>query len=176
MKFHLQVTMTEDDYLEFMNLNKSPKVTFGSNFTIDASGLNNYPQFFGNCDINCPLVLRNGTVLKNTGSSLTSLFYNTGFTDLVIDGTVTLSGYLFNGSNIRQILNLSDISITTTSYGLNADSIQNHIDCMVFIGNTEIITSTENTGAVYTFISMLPLIMVLGIVLVSIGLLLYRRA
>lgn len=94
---------------------------------------------------------------------------------LVILSQPTFSNTSFANTGIKEILNLGGGEITTTSYGLNADSVQDYIGALVFIGNTELTISTQNTGPVYTFISMLPLIMVLGIVLVSIGLLLYRR-
>lgn len=69
----------------------------------------------------------------------------------------------FANSNIKEILNLGDAELTTTTSGLNADSIQDHIDSIGYLAITEYTEYTTKNDPTSILIMTVPL-MVLTVI------------
>ena len=74
----------------------------------------------------------------------------------------------FYNSGIKEVLNLGSTEITTTSYGLNADEVREDVPASGYIAPLSTTAVVTKEGAVYDLISLLPLIMVLGIVMMGV--------
>ena len=96
----------------------------------------------------------------------------TGLTSVTIPSTVTSIGNnAFIDSNIAHLLNLSDLEITGTSYGLNNPEIRQgddaYLSALGYISAIEYVEMTKNTGAVYDTLIMIPILMVIALVMTA---------
>lgn len=168
-----------------------------TSLTIDIVGRISSKAFYGCTGINGPLKLSNTTWVQNNA------FYNTGITgtvvipeSLTIFGTTVFSNTPFNGlvvlpqnaswnyntlsdTSIKEVLNLGADEITTTSYGLNADAVQDFIDAETYIAPatiTEIIHhSGGGSGTASELYAAIPIVVIAAILLASISMFLVRR-
>ena len=98
----------------------------------------------------------------------------TNLNDVIVVGSPTISSNAFTGSGVKQVLNLGDTDITTTSYGMpaNAEIRQGDdamLGCLGYVSATEYTEDARNTGAVYDALALIPILMVVGILMVSVG-------
>ena len=89
----------------------------------------------------------------------------------------TIKPTAFENTNIKEVLNLGNLEITTTSYGLNADSVQDHVTALGYIAPT-LISESEVIpidSPVAGLMQMLPLIAGVGALLLAVGTMIYTR-
>jgi hypothetical protein len=106
----------------------------------------------------------------------TGAFTSCGFDSLIVKGNTEFTGATyFSSTSIKEVLNLGTTEITTTSYGLNADSVQDHISALGYIAPVEIRETiiVEDTSLSATLLKLLPVFMVLAVV-IFIGYAMYR--
>ena len=90
----------------------------------------------------------------------------TGYYGLIITPNVTSIGTsAFSGTNISEVLNFSDLEITTTSYGLNADAVGDDIQAVGYIVNLTYTVQIRGNGMVSALLLLLPLIFLIGLAL-----------
>lgn len=76
--------------------------------------------------------------------------------------------------NLKEILNLGSLELTATSYGLRADSVQDHIDACCYLAPLEITTS--GGGDMLTqILNVVPILLIIGVLMFVAGFVLYRR-
>lgn len=80
-------------------------------------------------------------------------------------------------TSIKEILNLGTANITTTSYGLHADSVQDHVTALGYIAPTSIHESevVPIDSPVAGIMQMLPLIAGIGALFLAVGTMIYTR-
>lgn len=113
--------------------------------------------------------------------SLTNIGINafngcTGIKSLIISveqGTTINSNSFNNTTNLKEVLNLGSLELTTTSYGLNADSVQDYIDACCYLAPVEIAGS--DSGSLSVILNVIPILMILGVIMFVAGFVLYRR-
>ena len=88
-----------------------------------------------------------------------------GIDSLVLLSDATPGTNAFGMAGVKEVLDLSDTEYTTTSYGLNADSVQDYIDADSYLCITEVTETTQKEGAVYDLISIIPMLIVISIVI-----------
>ena len=76
---------------------------------------------------------------------------------------------------IKEVLNFSDLEVTTTSFALNADEVRDYVNCMGYLAPVEYTTGSANDGPAYDLIGLIPLMFAVGAVLFTIGYMLLRR-
>ena len=57
---------------------------------------------------------------------------------------------------------------TTTSYGLNAESVQDHIEADNYLAVVSYSETVQKTGSVYDMINLIPLVITMGVVLFAV--------
>ena len=99
-------------------------------------------------------------------------FYGAGsngnLNGIVILSDVTPQSNSFENSVIPEVLNLSNTEWTTTSYGLDADSVQDHIEADNYLAITSYSETVQKTGSVYDMINLIPLVITMGVVLFAV--------
>ena len=115
-----------------------------------------------------------------------------GYANKIIDGCSNLTGLVilpgtptssapvdcFSGATaLKEVLNLSTLNITTTSYGLIADSVQDHVTALGYIAPTSIHESevVPIDSPVAGLMQMLPLIAGIGALFFAVGTMIYTR-
>ncbi len=103
----------------------------------------------------------------------------TGLTSIVnlMDDSTTIGANTaaFAGtSNIKEILNLGTLELTTTSYGLNADEARADIPALGYLAPAQYETVTEG-GPVAALLNAIPMIVIISVVMLAIGLFIVRR-
>lgn len=109
-------------------------------------------------------------------------FQGTNFDSMIVLGTFDTSASSmvstsFAGTNIKEVLNFGNSPITTTYYGLNADSVQDHVTALGYIAPT-LITETEVIpidSPVAGLMQLLPLIAGIGALFLAVGTMIYTR-
>jgi hypothetical protein len=101
----------------------------------------------------------------------------TNFKTLILTTAPTIDNSTFSNSGIKEILNLGTLEITTTSYGLNADSVQDYVSALGYIApvsihQTEVIPIDS---PVADLMQLLPLIAGIGALFVAVGTMIYTR-
>ena len=90
-----------------------------------------------------------------------------GMDNLILLSSPTIAGTMtFNDTSIKEVLNLGETEITTTSYGLNADSVQDYVSALGYVAPISIHNSiTETDGSITsTLMQFLPVILVLALI------------
>lgn len=98
-----------------------------------------------------------------------------GIENLIVLSSPEIASNSFENTNVKEILNLGTNEITTTSYGLNADSVQDHVSAIGYIAPVSIHETVivEDTSLSATLLKLLPVFMVLAVV-IFIGYAMYR--
>ena len=119
-------------------------------------------------------------------SSVTSIgvetFYSSKYSGMVIavSNDCSIDSTTFNNTvNLKEVLNLGSLELTTTSYGLNADTIQDHIDAEAYIAPatiTEVIHHSGGGGEYSGFYEIILVVTVVAILIAAAGLMIYRRS
>ena len=96
---------------------------------------------------------------------------------LIVGGSPTIGNNCFSYSGIKEVLNLGQTEITTTSYGLNADSVQDHVTALGYIAPTSIHESevVPIDSPVAGLMQLLPLIAGIGALFLAVGTMIYTR-
>ena len=95
---------------------------------------------------------------------------------LVVSSEAVPSTHTYqNTANLKEVLNLGSAEYTTTSYGLNADSIQDHIDSIGYLGCTSYEETIQKDGALYVVLAILPVVVLAGIAFATLGLIYIRK-
>lgn len=105
-------------------------------------------------------------------------FNNTGFDSLVLGKTLlSADPTTFAQTPIKEVLDLGNNNLTTTSYGLNADSVQDYVSPLgyiapILISETEVVPIDSPVAGL---MQMLPLIAGVGALLLAVGTMIYTR-
>ena len=90
----------------------------------------------------------------------------TGLNTLIIQSSPTISIIAFTGcTNLKQILNLGDTEITTTSYGLNADEVRSDIPAMGYVAPLSYTKVVQKEGTAYDILLMMPVLLVIALLI-----------
>ena len=92
----------------------------------------------------------------------------TNLESVIIQSSPSIGSGVFSYAGVKDVLNLGDTEITTTSYGLHAEEVRDDIPASGYIAPLSTTAVVTKEGAVYDLISLLPLIMVLGIVMMGV--------
>ena len=138
-----------------------------ASLNVNHTSPNTNPLFFNDCSsLSGTFVLPKSSNVSIAGTY--GLLTGTNIDGLVIGEDVTLSGSnLFDYVGISEVLNLSDLEVTTTSYGLNADKVDDHLESANYIGLAKV--TTINEGSVYDLLIVIPVLVVAGILIITIG-------
>ena len=169
------------DWASFTSI--SDKVTYGGKtYTITSIG----KSAFNNCTHLALTSLPSGlTSIGNTAFSgcsnlaLTSLpdgvtsigdnaFTNCiNFEILILTTAPAIGTSAFSGSGIKEILNLGTLDITTTSYGLNADSVQDYVGALGYVAPTHIQEDSSDSsgldGVSMAVLKIVPIVLIVCI-------------
>lgn len=120
-----------------------------------------------------------GLVVNSDITSIGDIAFQncTSMSYLVVAGSPSIGSSSFDNTGIIEVLNLGETEITTTSYGLNADSVQDHVTALGYIAPTSI-SETEIVpidSPVAGLMQMLPLIAGVGALLLAVGTMIYTR-
>lgn len=95
--------------------------------------------------------------------------YNTGITGLILGaGVEQLRPETFLQSSVTEVLNLSSLEVTTTSYGLTADEVRSDVPAIGYIAPLSYSTSVQKEGVAYDLIAIIPLVMIISIVTLAV--------
>ena len=101
----------------------------------------------------------------------------TNLDNMIVLGTTTFSRDSFINTNIKEVLNFGETEITPTSFGLNAESVQDHVTALGYIAPTSI-HETEVIpidSPVAGIMQLLPLIAGIGALFFAVGTMIYTR-
>lgn len=144
----------------------------------DNAGVNFAPQMFSGCSgFKGTLVIPKnltyfGAGAFNNCSGFDSLIYLTS--RLPEESSITPA---LNMAGVKEVLNLGGAELTTTTAGLNADSVQDHVTALGYIAPTSI-HETEVVpidSPVAGLMQMLPLIAGVGALLLAVATMIYTR-
>lgn len=112
----------------------------------------------------------------------TNAFYNTGISGLIVLGSnVSNWNYaaFYQTPNLKEVLNLGTAEITTTSFSMNADSVQDYIGADVYIAPatiTEVIHhSGGGGGGMGAMYAAIPVVILAAILLAAVSMFVIRR-
>ena len=102
--------------------------------------------------------------VTNIGSS--AFFGCTDLHSIILIGSPTIGTDAFQNTGIKEVLNLGETEITTTSYGLTADSVRSDIPAIGYIAPVSIPTTImEPDGSITsTLMQFLPVMLVLVLI------------
>lgn len=131
---------------------------------------------FANTLIEGTLVLPNSLTNVNVGAfdNCTGL---TSIVNLMDDGTTigANTAAFRNTSNIKEILNLGTLELTTTSYGLNADEARADIPALGYLAPTQYKETVTEDGPVAALLQAIPLIAIIAVVMMAVGVFIAHR-
>lgn len=138
------------------------------------------------------------------GSAFSQTYTGDGLDTLVILGeTVTMGSNVTNGNTfknlvslmgsnsslsstaftspvlLKEVLNLGSLELTTTSYGLNADAVQDYIDAEAYLAPatlTYTIHHSGSDGSLGAMYAAIPVVILIAILLAAVSMFLIRRA
>jgi hypothetical protein len=91
------------------------------------------------------------------------------FETLILTTAPAIGTSAFSGSGIKEILNLGTLDITTTSYGLNADSVQDYIGALGYVAPTHIQEDSSDSsgnnadGVFMAVLKIVPIVLIVCI-------------
>ena len=100
-----------------------------------------------------------------------------GIVSLIVLGSPSIGNLAFSTTEIKEVLNFGETAITTTSYGLNADSVQDHVTALGYLAPTSI-HETEVIpidSPVAGLMQLLPLVAGIGALFLAVGTMIYTR-
>lgn len=94
-----------------------------------------------------------------------------GIKSMIFLGSPTIGYNAFKNTGIKEILNFGETEITTTSYGLNADSVQDYVGALGYVAPTHIQEGSSDSGydvdgVSMTVLKLVPIILMVCILLV----------
>ena len=113
-------------------------------------------------------------VIPDSVTSIASSAFNncSGFTSLIIsmeqDGTIETDSFN-NTTNLKEVLNLGSLELTTTSYGLNADLVQDYIGADVYIAPATFTEVIHHSGGSGSYSALYSTILITVIIAVLVG-------
>lgn len=123
--------------------------------------------------------LKTLVLLDNIASIGNYAFYNCSNLESLVSylpDTTTMATYgIFSGANVKQVLNLGTLEITTTSYGMNADEVRDDIEASSYIAPYSISTYGRADNAYNDLLAVIPLLTVVALVAGAIGWTIYAR-
>lgn len=86
---------------------------------------------------------------------------------MIILGSPTIGTNAFYNTGIKEVLNLGETEITTTSYGLNADSVRSDVSALGYIAPVNIHETVivKDDSATAKLLNFIPLLMVLCVIM-----------
>ena len=133
-----------------------------------------YETFYNCRSITGKLIIPNS--VKNISSEA---FYNCrGFDTLIsfMDSDSVIGTNPFRNTNsLKTILNFGTLELTTTSYGLNADVVQDNIPALGYLAVAQYNETVHDEGPMAAMFAVIPLIMVIAILMFAVGFAIYRR-
>lgn len=120
----------------------------------------------------------NGTlILPSTLTTVgTNLVANSRFDTVVImSDNTTFTSTTFTNSMIDTVVNLGDMEITTTSYGLTASDVVDAFPVMGYVAPLSNTVIVQKEGAIFDVLSLLPLVAGIGLLMVAVIYALERR-
>ena len=93
----------------------------------------------------------------------------TNLETMIIIGSPRISDDAFLDTNIKEVLNLGDTAITTTSYGLNADSVQDYVGALGYVAPTHIQEDSSDSsgnnadGVFMAVLKIVPIVLIICI-------------
>lgn len=146
-------------------------LTFRNNYSITSLELpDSLVTLSGSAFRNCTSITGTVTIPESVTSIGSNVFNGcSSITDLIILSDAVPGTDAFAGTtNLKEVLDLSAVEYTTTSYGLTADSVQDHIDGDSYLCITEVSETTQKEGAVIDVFLVIPVVMIAGAVLMAV--------
>ena len=180
-------SVTKVGYQAFRNCSGITDVVMGDNVTY-IGGFQNCTGLTGTLVLPDSLITLDDTTYQNctglTGTlvlpeSLTQFGSNCFEGCSGLDNLIVLSSPTFGAnkslamSGVKEVLNLGETVLNVDSYGLAADSVQDHVNALGYIAPFSLGDSEPNLTK--TLISMLPLIAGVGALLLAVGTMIYTR-
>ena len=134
-----------------------------------------------NTFLNCSGLDGTIVILSNVTSLGQTVFWGTSLQNMIIQmsDTATFDSTAFNNTQIKNILNIGTAELITTSYGLNADVIQDYIgaDCYIAPATlTEVIHhSGGGGGGMGAMYAAIPVVIITAILLAAVSMFVIRR-
>ena len=105
-----------------------------------------------------------GRTVSDIGDALKD---NTSVTGVVIPSSITTVGNdAFSGTSVTQVLNLSGLEITGTSYGLNDATVYTSIPGWFYIADVEYTDKEPDNSTVSGLIRIIPLLIIIGVIVI----------
>ena len=139
------------------------KLNEGLESIINTSTSSNSGTFEGCTGMTGILVLP--STLTNIGNRA---FYTTHFTSLIVKTDAIPSATAFTGSYISQVLDFSENEWAVDSYGLNAEEVRTDIEADSYLSVVHVTERTTKEGAVFDIVSIIPLALVAGFLLIAV--------
>lgn len=104
----------------------------------------------------------NGTDVSTIGDALKNDSSITGV--IIPSGIAAINEGAFSGTSITDVLNLSELNITGTSYGLDGATIHTSIPGWFYISDVEYTDSVPDNSTVSKLIRIIPLLILIGVI------------
>lgn len=119
-------------------------------------------------------------VIPSSVSSIgNNVFINCGnilsLVSLLDDNTTLGTNDFNNTTSLKTILNLGKLELTTTSYGLNADTIRSDIPALGYLAPSQYKGTAQDDGPASVLLNVIPLITIVGVLMFAVGFTIYRR-
>lgn len=95
----------------------------------------------------------------------------------MVNSGADIHNYAFftGGRTYGEVLNLGSLELTTTSYGMKAESVQDHLDAIGFIAPAYFEEVVKNEGAVWDILTVIPLFIAILLIVGTVTLIAWRR-
>lgn len=117
-------------------------------------------------------------VIPETVTSVGATCFNANeFSSVINLSNATFGTRALDCQSVKEVLNLGESEFTTTSYGLNADSVQDHVNALGYIAPISIHESevVPIDSPVAGILQMLPLVAGVGVLIFGLGMIAYNR-
>lgn len=117
-------------------------------------------------------------VVIGSGYDIGSMaFADTGIKNLVITGTPTINNTAFSTASLTDVLNLSTLEVTPTSFGFNVDEVRTDIDALGYIAPLSVYESeqVQIESPTTDILMILPLLAGVGVLMIGVGVYISRR-
>lgn len=164
----LPSTLTSIDASAFYGCSQLTSIILPENLT--TIGKN---AFYGCWGLDGMLVLP-----ENLTSIGSSAFNNCSALDSLVVLTSAIPGTsAFAGTGgIKEILNLSSNTWTTTSYGLSADEVRDSVDAVLYLAPADVPIKTGGPNVYAPLLDAIPMIIIMSILMMIVGYTMIRRS